>query len=217
LTKRARWCLVGLLSVLSVCSLWPGYDVGTASWAMPQRVVVIDAGHGGKDPGAIGRDGAVEKTINLSIARLVSLLAAGDPRLRIVLTRSDDRFVELADRIAEAERWGADAFVSIHANAHSMPSVSGVETFIAERHGTLGPSASLARELQSAVSTSLGARDRGVKQASLFIGKATMPAALLEVGFLTNRNEARALQQLATQRRIAEAVLDAVCRFFRVD
>ena len=208
---------MALVAMFFVGALWPGYDADPASWAAPHVVVVIDAGHGGEDPGALGVKGAVEKDINLAIARLVALEASSDPRIRIILTRSTDTFVELADRIAEAERWGADAFVSIHGNAHSLSTVSGVETFIGERHGSLSPSADLARALQSAVSGTLGARDRGVKQASLFIGKASMPAALVEIGFLTNRAESECLQQLSTQRRIAEAILGAVRQFLDVD
>jgi N-acetylmuramoyl-L-alanine amidase len=106
--------------------------VGTAppSPALPQRhlKVVLDPGHGGKDPGALSRDGVAEKDITLSIARhLKTLLAA--PDIDVVLTRDSDAFLALEERTARANAEEADLFISIHANASPNRYLSGVETY----------------------------------------------------------------------------------------
>lgn|SRR5574341_1047412 len=93
------------------------------------RRIVVDAGHGGRDPGAIGRRGLREKDVTLDIAKRV----AGELErqgFEVVLTRSDDRFLRLEDRTALANTSGADLFVSIHANANPRRSRSGVETYV---------------------------------------------------------------------------------------
>ncbi|HIP99113.1 TPA: N-acetylmuramoyl-L-alanine amidase, partial [Candidatus Bipolaricaulota bacterium] len=91
----------------------------------PLFTVVVDAGHGGKDPGA--QVGAVEeKDINLAIALRLFALAKRYPQLRVVLTRASNRYVDLVDRVRLAEEVGAVLYVSIHANFISDPSVCGV-------------------------------------------------------------------------------------------
>lgn len=90
--------------------------------------VVIDAGHGGNDPGAIGRNGLKEKDVNLDIAkRLSSLLRAEG--VQAVLTRSTDKFISLSTRVSIANRSGADLFISIHSNAARSRSLSGFEVY----------------------------------------------------------------------------------------
>ena len=94
------------------------------------RVVVLDPGHGGKDPGASGPGGIEEKRITLAIARAAAArLRRVDPGLRVLLTRSGDSYVSLAGRTAFANAKGADLFVSIHVNASETPESSGIETY----------------------------------------------------------------------------------------
>jgi len=91
--------------------------------------VVIDPGHGGKDPGAKGVTGADEKDITLAIARLLAERLSEDPQIRAVLTRTDDSYVSLEQRTAIANAQGADLFLSIHGNASESPQLAGVETY----------------------------------------------------------------------------------------
>lgn len=94
------------------------------------RCVVIDAGHGGKDPGAVGY-GQQEKAINLGVAlRLGRMIGEELPGVRVVYTRSDDRFIALADRSKIAVREGADLFISIHTNSNPNREVTGTETYV---------------------------------------------------------------------------------------
>lgn len=175
--------------------------------------VMIDPGHGGKDPGAIGIDGVHEKDITLAIAQMVYLKALSHSDLRIVLSRRDDEYIYPTDRVLEANRIGADLYVSIHANAFSSSSVSGVETLVHETQARESTSYRLAKVLQRHVVSATGAVDRGVKWAPLFIRRAEMPAALVEVGFVTNRLESKRLQNLSYQSTLADAILDAILEF----
>jgi N-acetylmuramoyl-L-alanine amidase len=119
------------------------------------RTVVIDPGHGGDDPGAVGFKGVPEKEITLDIARRVESILSGSYGIRVVLTRRDDTFTPLARRTAYANRRNADAFVSLHLNATPSHTLSGLETYyldntddaasrkLAERENALGEGESL--------------------------------------------------------------------------
>ncbi|CCQ91986.1 putative N-acetylmuramoyl-L-alanine amidase [Nitrospina gracilis 3/211] len=92
-------------------------------------LVVVDAGHGGKDHGAIGHHGLKEKEVNLNISKEVAAILTKRYKFRVVLTRDDDRFIELADRGKIANQKNADLFVSIHANAAPHKAAQGIETY----------------------------------------------------------------------------------------
>lgn len=92
--------------------------------------IVIDPGHGGKDPGAIGRSGLKEKDVTLKIARLLRQRLAKEPGARIIMTRSEDVFIPLEERTAIANSQDADLFISIHVNASPKRSASGIETYV---------------------------------------------------------------------------------------
>ncbi len=177
--------------------------------------MVIDPGHGGEDPGAIGVGGACEKSVTIAIAQMVYLKALEHPKLRVVLSRRNDEYVPPANRVVAANRLGADVYVSVHANAFSSASVSGVETLVHETEGRESATYHLAETLQQHLVAQTRAKDRGVRWAPLFIRQAQMPAALVEVGFLTNRREAKQLQSLSYQSRIADAILDAILEFLQ--
>mgnify|MGYP000402693316 FL=1 len=98
------------------------------------RTVVIDAGHGGHDPGAIGPSGLKEKDVNLKIARALKEKLDQEGRkfgiTNVYLTRSDDRFIPLEERTGIAKKMGADLFISIHCNAAKSREAYGIETYI---------------------------------------------------------------------------------------
>jgi len=205
-----------VLLVISVLSLSLGAG-GDAPVSPYRYLVVIDPGHGGKDPGAIGIGGLEEKEITLPIAQMVYIKSLDDPYLHVVLTRRDDRYTHPSDRISAANDLGADLYVSIHANAFRSSDVSGVETLVNETERTDSASYRLAEMLQRHMISATGAVDRGVKWAPLFIGRATMPAALVETGFVTNSREARLLQSTSYQSTIADAILAAINQFLKIE
>jgi N-acetylmuramoyl-L-alanine amidase len=103
------------------------------------KVVVIDAGHGGKDPGCTGHSGSHEKNITLDIAlKLGKLITDSLPEVKVVYTRTTDKFVELWQRAAIANQNKADLFISIHCNAHTNSNLSGSETYVMGLHKSDG-------------------------------------------------------------------------------
>jgi N-acetylmuramoyl-L-alanine amidase len=108
--------------------------------------LAIDAGHGGEDPGAVGRRGTYEKDVTLAIARRIERLAEAEPNMRVLMTRDGDYFVPLHQRVAKARRVSADLFVSIHADAWIKPDVRGSSVFaLSERGATSTAAAWMAR------------------------------------------------------------------------
>jgi N-acetylmuramoyl-L-alanine amidase len=103
--------------------------------AAPLKVIVLDAGHGGHDTGAVGPSGLTEKDLVLDVTRRVARLVEDQLKIKVILTREDDTFVTLRDRTTLANRARADLFVSIHANAHRN-AVSGVETYFLSSEAT---------------------------------------------------------------------------------
>ena len=204
--------LTFVLTVLFVCMA--ALPAGVSSPSSSYRfTVVIDPGHGGKDPGATAADGTTEKEVTRAIADTVFLKLLQHPDLRVIMSRQGDQYIYPSDRVLEANREGADLYVSIHCNAHSLSSISGEETLVDDSSGPGSPSWRLAQLLQSSLVAQTGADNRGVKQAPLYLRHATMPAALLEVGFLTNRTEAKLLESPSYQSRIADGIENAVYEF----
>lgn len=103
--------------------------------------VVIDPGHGGEDPGAIGRKGTREKNVTLAIARRVKARIDKEDGIRCFLTRDDDYFVPLAQRVQKARRVQADLFISVHADAFNKPNVRGSSVFALSEHGATSAAA----------------------------------------------------------------------------
>ena len=197
------------------------------------RTVVLDPGHGGGEPGRVGPDGTLEKEINLKVARELEKILE-KKGLRVVLTREQDRLIGLDERAEAANRAGGDIFVSIHANGWFNGEARGIETYfldpaggfpegeepglflpweqVQERH--LARSSDLAEILQAALVARTGAFDRGVRRGGYRVLRSVdMPAVLVEMGFLSNRDEERKLNDKNYRRRLAEAMAEALLTF----
>ena len=118
----------------------PKEDIRKAP-ASRRITVAIDPGHGGEDPGAVGRRGTYEKNVVLAISRRLQRTLAGDPSMRVMLTRDDDFYVPLAERVKKARRVQADLFVSIHADAYRDASARGSSVFALSEHGATSAAA----------------------------------------------------------------------------
>ncbi|HDS29203.1 MAG TPA: N-acetylmuramoyl-L-alanine amidase [Candidatus Acetothermia bacterium] len=179
----------------------------------PERpLVLIDAGHGGRDPGAV-HGGVLESHLNLSVARLVHDLLHEDPRIDVAMTRSQDVTVSLEQRIAHAERIDAAIYLSVHANTYFDERVEGMETLVSEKATPGSPSWQFAELLQASVVAATGARDRGVRAQDLYLHRAQMPAVLLEMGFLTHPQERASLLDSTYQQRIARGIYDGIISY----
>lgn len=175
------------------------------------RIIAVDPGHGGPDPGAIGPGGTLEKDITLSISNylIVFLEEAG---AQVVATRREDRDVARGERQGVANRAGADALISIHVNAHDLDAVVGTETYYHSNHPR---SEHLAQEVQDRLVEGLGSRDRGIRHESFSILRgAHMPAVLVECLYLSSPLEEERLLDPGVRRTIARAILRALEAFF---
>jgi len=103
--------------------------------------IALDPGHGGEDPGAIGRRGTYEKHVVLAIAKKLKTMIDAEPGMRAMLTRDDDYFVSLAARVQKARRVQADLLVSIHADAFTVPTARGSSVFALSEHGATSAAA----------------------------------------------------------------------------
>jgi len=176
-------------------------------------VIFIDAGHGGRDVGAIG-NGIFEKDVVLGISLQLGkiLQQAG---YAVVHARTTDVEIDLEPRVRAAEQNRADVFVSVHANSleSRLSSVNGVETYHAPG---LERSKALATSVHNQIISLTGANNRGVKSARFFvIRNVSMPAILIETGFVTNPTEAANLSNPAYQERMAAAIARGVDQYLR--
>ncbi|MDB9504790.1 N-acetylmuramoyl-L-alanine amidase, partial [Spirulina major CS-329] len=174
-------------------------------------LVAIDPGHGGRDPGAIGIGGLREKDVVLPISLEVSQILQ-QQGVQVLMTRSDDRFISLAGRTQMANRARADIFVSIHANAISMsrPDVNGVETFY------YSSGYRLAQSIHNSILQSIQIRNRGVKQARFYVLRtSSMPAVLVEVGFVTGREDAPRLANPQFRSQMAQAIARGILLYLQ--
>lgn len=175
----------------------------------PGIIVILDAGHGGSDPGEVV--GSVhEKHINLQIAcKMKDLLEASG--IAVIMTREDDSFVSLEDRALIANGSDAALFVSVHCNSYDdSAAVSGFEVYYYQDK----QAKSLAHSICSDLEATGQLRMRGVKTKELYVIKnTTMPAILLEMGFLTNEAERQKLCTDEYQQMLAEVIASRIARF----
>jgi N-acetylmuramoyl-L-alanine amidase len=221
------------------------------------RVIVLDPGHGGKDPGAVGFSKKIyEKDIVLSIAKKLKILLEKHLDVVVLLTREDDLFVSLQDRTKFANQNHANLFISLHCNAHRRATAGGMEVYYLSTAKTddaravealenavvyeyeggteavqkyddlsfiladmaqnehLKESNELAIRLQQDLITATNLQDRGVKQANFYVLRgAFMPAVLVELGFLSNREEEKLLSSNAFQEKLANALFEGIKNF----
>jgi N-acetylmuramoyl-L-alanine amidase len=216
------------------------------------QTIVIDPGHGGKEVGAIGPGGLMEKDATLALCRKLAVALTSKLRARVILTRDDDNVVSLDQRTSIANQYKADIFLSVHMNAAVVKGAHGSETYFlsleasdelarraadvenalgapaAQRGGNdlklvlwdlaqqqyLHESSKLAQDVQEEMNAVTGIQNRGVKQAPfrVLVG-ATMPAALVEVAFISNPDEEAKLQSEEFQNTVVAALTNALQRY----
>lgn len=241
----------------------PKAEIGATALAVPvparrptspraQRVVVLDAGHGGADPGAIGVSGIYEKDITLAAVREIKRALEQTGRYKVLLTRNDDRFIRLRDRVDFARRANADLFVSVHADSVSRRDVRGASVYTLSNMASDSEAAALAEKENKAdliagldlsrestevtnILIDLAQRETMNQSAAFashvvdhlagttmllpnphrFAGFAVLkapdiPSVLIELGFLSNRSDEKALQRSDNRTRVAAAVARAI-------
>lgn len=217
-----------------------------------QLRIVVDAGHGGKDPGAIGPGNLYEKDVVLNLAKRLASQLRTELKCEVLLTRDKDIYIPLQQRTAYANSVNADLFISVHANASLNKDVHGVETYylnfskndkavaVAARengmsmqevgdlelilfdlmaNAKINESSRLAAEIQAALLSSLRGKyrnvnDLGVRQGPfhVLLG-ATMPSVLVEVAFISNKEEAKRLKSRSYQEQAAQGIVAGVTKY----
>ena len=217
-------------------------------------LIVIDPGHGGKDPGASSKDGLHEKDITLAVALALRDQLLGTERYDVALTRSTDVFIELEDRVTKARNLGADLFIALHADAGPKPATSGASVYTLSPEGekridgarkkndwildvevdskrpeevkqiladlvqreTKNQSAKFAGMVADNLTRSgWPILENTHRKKSLYVLLSPdVPAALLEMGFMTNDSDVTALTSETKRRKLVRTVADAIDAFF---
>ena len=223
ITKKMEW-LLGLATLLLTGLVSIGYSYAENQTAAPCPVVVVDAGHGGKDPGKIGTDGTEEKEINLQIAlRLRDCLEAEG--FKVVMTRTDDTPLyddaasnkqrdDLKNRCALIESVHAAFSISIHQNSYSDPDVHGAQVFYYQ-----GSEAgqTMAAAIQSGIRQMADPGNTRIHKANssyYMLKNAKCPSVIVECGFLSNPEETKKLRTRAYQQQMAEAICAGFVNYY---
>jgi N-acetylmuramoyl-L-alanine amidase len=175
------------------------------------HTVALDAGHGGRDPGAIGPTGLREAEVVLDVAQRVRDLLSQDG-VRVLMIRDSDATVELDDRTRMAREGGATVYVSIHANASTRAAVNGTETYY------LTPqSLALAQMIQDELGAVLSIPSRGIRTANFIVLRDNdVPSVLVETAYISHADDEARLRDQEFRQEIAEAVHRAIMRFLAV-
>ncbi len=186
-----------LISIILVLELFGLSSPVVAQTNLPKKqIIVIDPGHGGKDSGAVGVNGILEKDVVLKIAKQIVELneTVFKNQFEIYLTRYNDTLISLGDRTKLAKSLNADIFISLHCNHSDNPNARGIEVYVSKKKGKYSrESILLAYELQKGLKKNIGFESRGVKFANFQVLRETndyFPSVLLELGFLSNWDEA---------------------------
>ena len=184
-----------------------------------KKIVVFDAGHGGVDPGAI-KNGIYEKNINFKVLNTYVKSAFYNSDIKVYFTRDSDVFVDLYDRAAFSEEVGADLFISLHANSNNSSSITGTQVFYSNSNNSATKSGltsyKLAKSLVDNISLAIDTKNRGASSAEFVVVKYnTVPAVLIELGFMTNSSELAKLTNATYQKKAADAIFDTVTEIFK--
>lgn len=225
--KRRNGVILGVaLGVIMTIALGMGFsgqDTKIWSWILGNRVVVIDAGHGGVDPGAVGVGNVLEKDVTLAVSKRLEILVQ-QSGAKTIMVRGDDTDLgtaqgllkrkreDLTQRIQLAKDAQAEVYISIHANSYPNPKLTGAQTFY---HSDSPESKLLAQSIQQELnSMTNGKRVIKGNQDIYVLKKAHQAAVTVELGFLTNAEEEQLLTTPEYQEKLAVAIYQGLSVFF---
>lgn len=227
-----RFAVMVLFFLVGITGLYIGVinmmtEPSSLSWTLPLQgqVIALDAGHGGVDPGAVSADGTLEKTVTLQVADdLRDLLQQAGAQ--VIMTREEDRDLASADtkgysrrktedlkeRATQVRESNAGILITLHCNALPQTQWSGAQTFYNDKREE---SKRLATEIQTALRETLNMTRTVKKQNEMYLLKrAEKPAALVELGFLSNPEESQLLTQKDHQQKLALAVYKGILAYY---
>lgn len=190
------------------------------SGGLDGKIITLDAGHGGSDPGAIGSDGTKEKNITLPIAKMLKEILE-DKGAKVYMTRTTDVDVfgpnasdaeELQARVNVGEKYNSDMFVSLHVNSSVNKNVGGFSTYYYPKTDN---DLRLAKNIQNKLSANFGVDDLGVRQANFYVIKRiSMPAVLVEMCFISNEKELTLMKGQWFQKKTARLIAEGIEKYF---
>lgn len=188
-------------------------DVNEAD--VSKRYIAIDAGHGGHDPGSSG-NGLVEKQVTLQVAKKVQK-ALEKQNVKVLMTRSNDTYVGLQERVNIAKKANVDTFVSIHTNSFSSSSANGTETYysLSRASTKVDDSKQLATFIQNRLYKALDTTNRGVKTANFAVLRTPFPSTLVELAFISNASDAAKLGSEQDQQKAADAIAAGIMDYYK--
>ncbi len=173
------------------------------------KKIVIDAGHGGTDCGAI-REDINEKDITLDVSKQVRDMLVKKGYF-VQMTRDTDEYVSLQDRVSISENFNTDIFVSIHVNSSTGTEANGIETHYYNQNSLF-----LAQTVHAALASEINAKNRGLFKSKFYvINHTTSPAILIEIGFLSNAEERSQLMSADRRKKTAKAIVEGVENYFK--
>lgn len=204
------------------------YEVGNniqvkmgAPKSIYKNIIVLDAGHGGKDPGAQNK-GTNEKDLNYEIlyTLMKGYFSGNAPDIKVYWTRTDDTYITLANRAAFAKSVGADAFVSLHMNSSNKSSANGTEVYYSVSNNNSGfsgiTSQKMANLFRKQLLKDLGTKNRGTKTAAYYVLKHnTVPSILIELGFISGSSDYSKLTNTTFQKNAAKSIYTSIVSMFQ--
>lgn len=218
--------VIGFLALRAIYDHVENRRVAALSWSLANKVIVVDPGHGGIDPGSKGPTGAIEEDITLEVARKLTTVLSQSGAI-VLMTRESDMDLsdaqggslmarkrqDLARRVAQANDHDADAFISVHVNSFkSGPSEHGAQTFYqpGSEEGK-----KLATCIQSELVRLLKNTDRKAKDVDYYTTRnAKMPAVIVEIGFISNAKEEKLMGDIDYQGKIAYVIYSGMVKYF---
>ena len=216
-----KWELfMGLVLILAVSVLAKNIGVmESMDQVRENKVIVLDAGHGGKDSGAV-HNGYQDKNFNLTILyKKMKQYFTNSSSIKAYWTRANDTFVNLYERPKISAKANADIFISLHMNSASSSSAKGLEVYYSKINKSKGPSGLTSEEMadffQDSLISKIGCYDRGYKSAEYVVAKYnTVPAILIELGFMSNSTDLARLKDSQKQQKAAKALYDTIKELF---
>lgn len=184
------------------------------------KIVVLDAGHGGHDPGAIGNN-TKEKDLNflMMYTLMRKYFSSNAPEIKAYWTRSSDTFITLSDRAAFANKVGADVFISLHMNSWTKSSVNGTEVYYSTNNNKASFSGITSKKMASLfckrLVSAMGTNNRGISaQKYTVVHKNTVPAVLLELGFISGSSDFPKLSNAVYQEKATATIYNTIVELF---
>lgn len=189
----------------------PDQQESSAKGSLKGKNIMLDAGHGGKDPGTIALNDEKEKTLSLKYTKSLKENLENEGAT-VILTRGNDRYLSLNERVAASESYNTDAFVSIHFNAFTSEKNQGASTHFFDE----GEDQELAQSIQSELKSNTDFKDRGVKQDDYYVlRKNEATSVLAELGFLTNEQDLEVIQDEEHMEQVTQSITNGLEDYFQ--